>query len=235
MHPGKVNLGIEPLLYGSCPDYRPGLLPHVDAPYSDWHQSSAIQNRAHQPEFPAVFPDSPCHAICGTADTRYPISRRTAVNPATVLLCVKSLLLFILHGNTSFRISCSHYTISTKHAIDKSPVIPGLFPSLPTYLVLPSIFVLADAFFQAWAPITASLMSWRCCFILQKCATGTPSFLWNVQNKSSLAPKCSILIHRRTMQNSINIVKLEGNCFFVAWRKMAERLFPLSRTSNEII
>ena len=57
---------------------------------------------AHQPEFPAVFPRSPCHAICGTADTRYPISRRTAVNPATVLLCVKS-----------------------KHAIDKSPVILG--------------------------------------------------------------------------------------------------------------
>ena len=55
-----------------------------------WYQSSTIQNRAHQPEFPAVFPRSPCHAICGTADTRYPISRRTAVNPATVLLCVKS-------------------------------------------------------------------------------------------------------------------------------------------------
>ena len=26
-------------MYGSCPDYRHGLLPHVDAPYSGWHQS----------------------------------------------------------------------------------------------------------------------------------------------------------------------------------------------------
>lgn len=30
---------LSPLLYGSCPDYRHGLLPHVDAPYSGWHQS----------------------------------------------------------------------------------------------------------------------------------------------------------------------------------------------------
>lgn len=100
---------LSPLLYGSCPDYRHGLLPHVDAPYSGWHQSSAIQNRAHQPEFPAVFPRSPCHAICGTADTRYPISRRTAVNPATVLLCVKS-----------------------KTRIDKAPVILGYSAPLPS-------------------------------------------------------------------------------------------------------
>ena len=28
---------LSPLLYGSCPDYRHGLLPHVDAPYSGWH------------------------------------------------------------------------------------------------------------------------------------------------------------------------------------------------------
>ena len=66
-------LALSPLLCGSCSNYHLWLLPHAGAPYSGWQQLSDIQNRAHPPEFPAVFSILPCHAICKNADIHYSI------------------------------------------------------------------------------------------------------------------------------------------------------------------